>query len=180
MTQSFSLKEKFCKDVSKYENDDQVFFDDTNASVQKSMMNSHLINLSQSRKPPLPLPHLSTSEASDIVQKSSLDLFNSSTAVSSVQALPAVALVITGLKDADVRLVKLFCQRFSVSLLDRISSETTHLVVKTDRKNRTARTFKYLQAIVNSICVIPIEWVQACIDANEILNEVSFHTYFLS
>lgn len=175
MTQSFSLKNQFREDVSKDDKNDQIFLDTTNSRNQKCPPTSlSLINYSQSPLPSVPVPDLPASEISDTVQTPILGLFNS-TAASSVRASPSLALVITGLKDADVKLVKLFCQRFSVSLLDRITLGTTHLIVKTDRNSRTARTFKYLQAIVNSICVISIEWVQACIDTNEILNEVSFH-----
>lgn len=102
--------------------------------------------------------------------KISIELFNS--AVSNSLSFESVHLTTSGLKDVDTKIIKNFCNKFSASYFDKLTDKTTHLVVKTDLKNRTARTFKYLQAIVSGIRIVSMRWIEECLSKDKIVNEV--------
>lgn len=78
----------------------------------------------------------------------------------------------SGLKDADFRLAKAFCEKFPVILQDKLTVESTHLIVRTDSENRTCRTFKYLQAIVNNLYIVSVNWMMECLRLGYIVSEV--------
>lgn len=100
----------------------------------------------------------------------SVDLFCSDSMTSTTAC---VYMTTSGLKEADNRIVKLFCEKFSAVLLDKLTDKSTHLVVKTDATNQTSRTFKYLQAIVNCIRIVSINWLYECLRQGCMVNEVS-------
>lgn len=104
------------------------------------------------------------------ISTKSVDLFNSDSMISIGST---IHLTTSGLKDADNRIVKLFCDKFSAVLLDKLTDKSTHLIVKTDERNQTSRTFKYLQAIVNCFRIVSVSWLCECLRQGSVVDEVS-------
>lgn len=113
---------------------------------------------------------ITETSASSKISTKSLDLFNSDSMISTGST---IHLTTSGLKDADNRIVKLFCDKFSAVLLDKLTEKSTHLIVKTDEMNQTSRTFKYLQAIVNCLRIVSVSWLCECLRQGSIVDEVS-------
>lgn len=105
----------------------------------------------------------------------SLELFNSSVSVFS-PASEKIFIATSGLKEPDVNIIKEFCKKFSATYVDKLTDESTHLVVKTNNKNRSARTFKYLQAIVSRIRIVSMKWIHECLTKEKLVNEVMYST----
>ncbi len=157
------------------EKSDQVLFDSVNSKSQRSQtLLTHFYQLSNSDKKleskEIKIETASVERLSDMC-KPSIDLFASTSNKNNLR----LCLTTSGLKEVDFKIVNSFCQKFSVILLDKVTQNTTHLIVKVDEKNRTCRTFKYLQAIVNCVSIVSVKWLQDCLQRNEILNEVSFY-----
>lgn len=110
-----------------------------------------------------------TSQRKDI-KKSSMELFSS--IMSGSQSSVQLHLTTSGLKESDTKIIKDFCARFCTFYADKLTSKTTHLIVKPDETNQANRTFKYLQAIVNCIRIVSLQWIYDCLAQNKILSEV--------
>ncbi|XP_065206912.1 titin homolog isoform X2 [Planococcus citri] len=106
-------------------------------------------------------------------EKVSMELFNSSVSLLS-SACDQIQIATSGLKEPDLRIIREFCEKFSATYVDKLTEKSTHLIVKTNHKNRAARTFKYLQAIVSEIRIVSMKWIHECLTKEKIINEEKF------
>ncbi|KAI5058520.1 hypothetical protein GOP47_0026690 [Adiantum capillus-veneris] len=77
----------------------------------------------------------------------------------------------TGLSPRANELLTTFVSSFGLTIEKTWSSFVTHLIVGTDEVGAARRTFKYLMANLEGKWILKIDWISACIAANQCLNE---------
>ena len=92
-----------------------------------------------------------------------------------------IVIITSGLDDISSELIEKFAQKFdNITLEMNFESTTlknnkniiTHLVVSSnENKIFPQRTMKYLQAIMNGIWIVEINWIEDSLKENEILKE---------
>lgn len=68
--------------------------------------------------------------------------------------------------------LKEFCSKFSIELSNAVDEHTTHLI--TDEEGETLvcpLSKKVIQAVARHMYIVTYRWIDACLNANQIINE---------
>ncbi|XP_046962049.1 breast cancer type 1 susceptibility protein homolog [Vanessa cardui] len=70
--------------------------------------------------------------------------------------------------------LKLLCLRRNWTFVDKYCKELTHLVVGVDEENKSQRSVKYMCALAGAKWIVSYEWVEKCLQTNNIVDEEPF------
>ncbi|XP_048101502.1 breast cancer type 1 susceptibility protein homolog [Alosa alosa] len=101
---------------------------------------------------------------------------------SEVKGLPAgtpprlrpLQLVLSGLSGPQQVEAKRFAKRMGSSVTPHVTSDTTHVIIRTDDELVCERTLKYFQGIAHRTWVVSYLWVSECLRQEKLLNEAEF------
>ncbi|XP_034992384.2 breast cancer type 1 susceptibility protein isoform X1 [Zootoca vivipara] len=85
-----------------------------------------------------------------------------------------MSLVASGLNQGELRLVQMFARKNESTWSNKISNETTHVVMKTDEDLVCERTLKYFLGIAGQKWVVSYHWVVQSLKERRVLNEEDF------
>nr|XP_028557582.1 breast cancer type 1 susceptibility protein isoform X1 [Podarcis muralis] len=85
-----------------------------------------------------------------------------------------MSLVASGLNQGELRLVQMFARKNESTWSNKISYETTHVVMKTDEDLVCERTLKYFLGIAGRKWVVSYHWVVQSLKERRVLNEEDF------
>ncbi|KAI1896446.1 hypothetical protein AGOR_G00094880 [Albula goreensis] len=85
-----------------------------------------------------------------------------------------MVLVASGLSTAELSVLKKFSKKTGSRLSPQVTSETTHIIIKTDEDLVCERTLKYFLGIAARKWVVSFWWIVQSFNQGKILNEVEF------
>ncbi|RZC63587.1 hypothetical protein C5167_025361 [Papaver somniferum] len=89
------------------------------------------------------------------------------------QATAGSKLVLCGssLSAEEKHLLANFAKISCVTISENMKPNVTHLIASTDEKGACRRTFRYLKAILDGKWVLKIDWIKACTEAMDLVDE---------
>ncbi|XP_020651752.3 breast cancer type 1 susceptibility protein [Pogona vitticeps] len=85
-----------------------------------------------------------------------------------------MSLVASGLNQGELRVVQRFARKTESVWSNKITEETTHVVMKTDEDLVCERTLKYFLGIAGQKWVVSYQWIEQSLKAGKVLNEEDF------
>ncbi|XP_008111383.1 breast cancer type 1 susceptibility protein isoform X2 [Anolis carolinensis] len=85
-----------------------------------------------------------------------------------------MSLVASGLNQGELRLVQQFVRKTKSSWSNKMTEETTHVIMKTDEDRVCERTLKYFLGIAAQKWVVSYQWIEQSLQAERLLNEEDF------
>lgn len=84
-----------------------------------------------------------------------------------------LSFVCSGLHTGLIARVKALSKLLGAEFSNKFESHTTHLIVKASDTMTADKTLKYLLAVVKKKWIVSIAWVNACLQARKLVQEVS-------
>ncbi|XP_053116075.1 breast cancer type 1 susceptibility protein isoform X2 [Hemicordylus capensis] len=85
-----------------------------------------------------------------------------------------MSLVASGLKQGELRLVQKFARKTESAWSNKVTEETTHVVMKTDEDLVCERTLKYFLGIAARKWVVSYQWIVQSLKEGRVLDEEEF------
>ncbi|XP_067326200.1 breast cancer type 1 susceptibility protein isoform X2 [Anolis sagrei] len=85
-----------------------------------------------------------------------------------------MSLVASGLNQGELRLVQRFVRKTESTWSNKMTEETTHVIMKTDEDRVCERTLKYFLGIAAQKWVVSYQWIEQSLQAERVLNEEDF------
>ncbi|KAK9396720.1 breast cancer type 1 susceptibility protein [Crotalus adamanteus] len=85
-----------------------------------------------------------------------------------------MSLVASGLNQSELQLVRKFAKKTESTWSNKITEETTHVIIKTDEDLVCERTLKYFIGIAAQKWVLSYQWIIQSLEAGRVLKEEDF------
>ncbi|RAL49791.1 hypothetical protein DM860_002082 [Cuscuta australis] len=83
----------------------------------------------------------------------------------------SLVLCCSAISDAEKAIVSDFERLSGATVLKTWDPSVTHLIASTDENGACKRTFKFLMGVLGGKWILTIEWIKACLNAAELLDE---------
>nr|GMD09240.1 protein BREAST CANCER SUSCEPTIBILITY 1 homolog [Ipomoea batatas] len=86
----------------------------------------------------------------------------------------SLVLCCSAITDAERALVSDFERLSGATVLKTWDPSVTHIIASTNEKGACKRTFKFLMGVLGGKWILTIEWIKACLNATELLDEQQY------